>query len=327
MKKIVCLVLSIMMLLGIGSIFTSCGNDANNTLVVAMSPDFAPMEFYDSSKSGDDAIVGFDVILANYIAKELGKTLIIKPMDFYACMAAVQSGSADIAISGFSWTLSRAETFLITDYYIAGENESEQTLIVQKKNENKYSSVNDFAGLKVAAQSGSLQELLVTEQLVPAGATLVKFDSTSDALTALKGGQVDAFAVADGNGDAFISQNEETIGFSGFFFELEEKYKNNVCLVNKNNQELCDQVNAALAKALAADVYDTWYAACKAYQNITTIDENGFDEDGNKIIEWTEGGEAIIDGSIVKLDATDEDAVKKAAYEQILANIKNGATK
>ena len=40
----------------------------NGTLTVAMSPDFAPMEFYDLAKKGDDAIVGFDVLLANFLA-------------------------------------------------------------------------------------------------------------------------------------------------------------------------------------------------------------------------------------------------------------------
>ena len=48
-------------------------DDANcDEFVVAMSPDFAPMEFVDLAKEGDDKYVGFDVILAKYIAKERG---------------------------------------------------------------------------------------------------------------------------------------------------------------------------------------------------------------------------------------------------------------
>ena len=38
-------------------------------ITVAISPDFAPMEFVDSSKEGQDSYVGFDVFLANYIAE------------------------------------------------------------------------------------------------------------------------------------------------------------------------------------------------------------------------------------------------------------------
>ena len=47
-------------------------NGANGTLVVAMSPDFAPMEFVDAALTGENQYVGFDVILANYIANLMG---------------------------------------------------------------------------------------------------------------------------------------------------------------------------------------------------------------------------------------------------------------
>ena len=51
------------------------GTPALNTvtagsLTVAISPDFAPMEFVDVSKSGQDQYVGFDVTLAKYIAEK-----------------------------------------------------------------------------------------------------------------------------------------------------------------------------------------------------------------------------------------------------------------
>lgn len=41
---------------------------ADGVLTVALSPDFSPMEFVDSSKTGQDQYVGFDITLAKYIA-------------------------------------------------------------------------------------------------------------------------------------------------------------------------------------------------------------------------------------------------------------------
>ena len=41
---------------------------ADGVLTVALSPDFTPMEFVDSSKEGQEQYVGFDVSLANFIA-------------------------------------------------------------------------------------------------------------------------------------------------------------------------------------------------------------------------------------------------------------------
>lgn len=304
MKKIIALALVFIMALGSIAMFASCDKEEDklsaaydkalaainydetkykDTLVVAISPDFAPMEFYDTAKSGDDAIVGFDVLLATYVANELGMKLKLDPMSFDACMAAVASGNADLAISGFSWTAKRAETFLISDYYVAGENETEQILITTKANAAKFTKdKSDFSGLKIGAQGGSLQQLLVEEQLVTKGASIELFTSINDAAVALSTGDIDALAVAYGNGEALVN---DTIVLSDYYFEVEEKYKNNVILLNKQDAELLEKVNAALAKAMAADLYDPWYEACQIYAEVKTLDELGYDENGNKITE------------------------------------------
>ena len=56
-----------------------------------------------------------------------------------------------------------------------------------------------------------------------------------------------------------------------------------IVLLNKNDTELCATVNTALAKALAADYYTGWYEACQVYAEVKSVDEAGFDDDGNKI--------------------------------------------
>lgn len=252
-------------------------------LTVATSPDFAPMEFVDAAKSGQDQYVGFDIILAKYLAKELDMKLEIKPMSFDACMNAVSTGKADLGISGFSWTAERAENFLISDYYVAGENESEQIIITTKENEGKWTKAEDFEGKTIGAQGGSLQELLVKETFGEDALQL--YTDLGVAVEALMAGKIDALAVAAGNGDAFISKNPEKLGKTGFEFVVEEKYKNNVILLNKNDEELLEKVNEALAKAMAADIYDSWYEACQIYSEVKTIDELGYDENGNKITE------------------------------------------
>lgn len=254
-------------------------------LKVAMSPDFAPMEFVDLSREGQDMYVGFDPILAKYIAKELNMKLEISPMSFDACMVAVQTNNVDLAISGFSWTARRAENFLISDWYKAGENETEQVVISLKENAGKLTKVEDYKDLKVGAQGGSLQELLVNEQLVPAGAKISLYENLNDAVTALMTGKIDALAVAQGNGTSYISANPDKIDFTGFQFEIEEKYKNNVILLNKENNEMLTKVNEVLAKAMAADVYTNWYEASQLLGEIKTIDELGYDDEGNKITE------------------------------------------
>ena len=304
MKKIISLILTLSLLAMCVFAMGSCNKDEDNlsaaydkivaglefddsdceTLTVAMSPDFAPMEFVDLAKKGQDQYVGFDVILAKYLAKELNKKLVIKPMSFDACTAALETGAADLAISGFSWTEERAEYYLISDYYIAGENESDQVLITTSENSSKFTAeMTDFSGLKIGAQGASLQKILVEEQCT--GAELELYESLNDAIVALQTGKIDALAVAHGNGEAYISQNADKLDWAGFDFVVEEKYKNNVILVQKGNTELCAKINEALAKAMAANLYDGWYETCEIYSEIKTADQLGYDDEGNKITE------------------------------------------
>ncbi len=275
MKKVIVILLAAALLLSV----VGCKKAENKKLTVAMSPDFAPMEFVDTSKTGQEQYVGFDVTLANFLADELGMELEIKPMSFDACMTAVQLGSVDMAISGFSWKPDRAENFLLSDYYIAGDNETEQSVVTVKAQEGALTTEASFAGLKVGAQTSSLQEQLVKDSLIPAGAELVVYKSIDDAVLALQTGKIDALAVAHGNGEAIIANNPD-IAFTGFDFEVDPKYENNVILLNKTNTALLEKVNAALGKAMAANYYDGWYEDAKALAGIPTASEVSYNDDG-----------------------------------------------
>ena len=276
MKKAIILLLAAVLLLSV----VGCKKADDKKLTIAISPDFAPMEFVDTSKTGQDQFVGFDITLAKYLAEELGLTLEIKPMSFDACQTAVQLGSVDMSISGFSWTAEREENYLLSDYYIAGDNETQQSVITVKAKEGTVTEAAGFAGWKVGAQAASLQEKLVQEALLPAGAEVVTYKSIDDAVLALQTGKIDALAVAHGNGEAIISNNPD-IAFTGYDFEVDPKYENNVILLNKNSTELLKQVNAALAKALAANLYDGWYEDAKALAGISTAAEVSYNDDGS----------------------------------------------
>ena len=273
------------MLMGL---FAGCANSKTSNgllnegkLVVSISPDFSPMEFVDPSKEGQDQFVGFDVSLAKYIAQEMGVTLEIMPMDFDACQLAVGSGKVDMSISGYSWTEKREKNYNMSDYYYAGENETEQVLIVLKENAGKYTTAESLKGLKVGAQGASLQEELVKSQLPEC--TLVSYTDINTGLQQLKKGDFDAMAVAIGNANALINNNPE-IGMSGFQFVVDEKESNNLILLKKGNDTLTQKVNEILAKAKAAGLYETWYEEAL---NTAGVDVS-YDANGVPVTEPTE---------------------------------------
>lgn len=277
MKKLFTLMLALMLALS----FIGCGAKKASTdvLTVALSPDFSPMEFVDTSKSGQEQYVGFDVMLANHIAQELGMTLELKPMSFDACQTAVQLGSVDMSISGFSWTAEREENYLISDYYIAGDNETEQVIITLAEKAGTMTTMEDFAGLTVGAQAASLQEKLCQESL-PDSINLMPFKSIDDAVLALQTGKIDVLAVARGNGEAIIANNP-SLGFTGFQFEVDPKYENNVILLNKASTELLQKVNAILADCLASGIYEQWYSEALVLAGVETAAETSYDDEGN----------------------------------------------
>ena len=287
MKKIIAIALAAMLAL---SLFAGCGAAAPaapapeaaatfktvtpGKMTVAISPDFAPMEFVDPTKSGQDMYVGFDVTLANYIADKLGLELVIMPMSFDACQTAVYTGTVDMSISGYSWSEKREANYNLSSYYYAGENENEQVLITLAANGDKFATVEGLAGAKIGAQNASLQQSLTVEQLPDN--ELVLFTDLGTAVLQLKNGDFDCMAVAKGNGDAIIAKNPD-IAKSGFVFYVDPKETGNVIMLQKGADDLTAAVNEILAES--EQYWEAWYADA---QSISGIDQS-YDDQGNAI--------------------------------------------
>ena len=245
-------------------------------LTVALSPDFAPMEFVDSSKEGQDQYVGFDVTLAKYIAEYLGVELEIQAMSFDACQTAVALDSVDMSISGYSWTETRAENFELSDYNYAGDNESKQVLLIKAEDAEKYTKPEDFAGLDVGAQNASLQMQLVTEQLPDAKPYTI--GEIGVGVMELQSGNIVALAVADGNADAILANNEGLVKCS-WEFDVSAEYEANVIMLHKGDTALLEVVNEALAEAYENGYYGPWYDEAKIAAGLETATEVSIEDE------------------------------------------------
>ena len=278
MKKYIALALCAVLAIGL---MTACtGKSDVKTLKVAMSPDFAPMEFVDATKTGQEQFVGFDVTLAKYLASEMDLALEIVPMSFDACQTAVSMGQVDMAISGFSWMPDRAEKYNLSDTYHAGDNESNQVLLTTVANKDLYATAESLSGLNVGAQTASLQEWLVKEQIP--GSTVVPYSDITTGIMQLRKGDFVAMAVAEGNADAIIAGNPDLCK-SGFYFELTEDLLDNLILMQKGNDELTATVNDLLAKAKEAGYYEVWYADALEQAGVGV--EISYDDEGNVATE------------------------------------------
>lgn len=257
MKKLFCAALGAAMLM---AAMSGCGSSQNRLekikesgkLVLATSPDFAPLEFEDLS-SGEAQYVGSDIELAKYIAEKLGVELEISAMDFSAVQAAIPSGQADIAISGFARTEERAQNMELSTPFNITEDGG-QTVLVAKGQGANYTTADDFSGLQIGAQNGSLQYNLVSSQL-PDDVEIVPVGSLNDGVLMLETGKIDALASDLSNAELLL-ESHDGIETTDFMFEYSSE--GNVAAVKKGETELIEAVNEIIEEVNELGLYDQW---------------------------------------------------------------------
>ena len=257
MKKLFCAALAAAMLM---ATMSGCGSSQNRLekikesgkLVLATSPDFAPLEFEDLS-SGEAQYVGSDIELAKYIAEKLGVELEISAMDFSAVQAAIPSGQADIAISGFARTEERAQNMELSTPFNITEDGG-QTVLVLKGEGANYTTADDFSGLQIGAQNGSLQYNLVSSQL-PEDVEIVPVGSLNDGVLMLETGKIDALASDLSNAELLL-ESHDGIETTDFMFEYSSE--GNVAAVKKGETELIEAVNEIIEEVNELGLYDQW---------------------------------------------------------------------
>lgn len=257
MKKLFCAALAAAMLM---ATMSGCGSSQNRLekilesgkLVLATSPDFAPLEFEDLS-SGEAQYVGSDIELAKYIAEKLGVELEISAMDFSAVQAAIPSGQADIAISGFARTEERAQNLELSTPFNITEDGG-QTVLVLKGEGANYTTADDFSGLQIGAQNGSLQYNLVSSQL-PEDVEIVPVGSLNDGVLMLETGKIDALASDLSNAELLL-ESHDGIETTDFMFEYSSE--GNVAAVKKGETELIEAVNEIIDEVNELGLYQQW---------------------------------------------------------------------
>lgn len=257
MKKLFCAALAAAMLM---ATMSGCGSSQNRLekilesgkLVLATSPDFAPLEFEDLS-SGEAQYVGSDIELAKYIAEKLGVELEISAMDFSAVQAAIPSGQADIAISGFARTEERAQNMELSTPFNITEDGG-QTVLVAKGQGANYTAADDFSGLQIGAQNGSLQYNLVSSQL-PEDVEIVPVGSLNDGVLMLETGKIDALASDLSNAELLL-ESHDGIETTDFMFEYSSE--GNVAAVKKGETELIEAVNEIIEEVNELGLYQQW---------------------------------------------------------------------
>ena len=224
MKK--CLLFLVMVLL-----LTGCGKN-DNDLVMVTEAGFPPYEFYENGK-----VVGVDIEIANEIAKELNKNLVIKDIAFDSIINELKSGKADFAAAGMSITEDRLKEVDFTIEYIV----SEQVVVV--KNDSQINNIDDIKDKTISVQLGTVADQYVTKNYKEA-----KVNRSKKFLVAaedVKNNKSDCIVMDKLPALELVKKNPELKILDGTLFE--DKYG---MAVKKGNKELLDQINKVLERLI-----------------------------------------------------------------------------
>lgn len=212
--------------LGFLILFLLCGCSKNkNELIMVTEAGFAPYEYY---KNGE--VVGVDIDIANEIAKELNKKLVVKDIDFHAIINEVKTGKADFGAAGISYSDERAKEVDFSINY----STSKQVIIV--KDNNNFDKIDDK---KIAVQLGSIADTFVSNNYK--NAYIVRQKKYLAAIEDLKANKVDCVVMDELPAKNIIEKNK------GLKI-LDKKLTSDSygMVVKKGNKELLDAINKVL---------------------------------------------------------------------------------
>lgn len=198
-SSLVCITMVVSMLVGCSNTdkTTSKGTD-KKVLRVGMECAYAPFNWTQSSPEvtngekavpiygTDDYAYGYDVMLAQKLADELGWELEIHKVEWSSIVLGMNSGEYDVIIAGMGYTQERDNSVDFTDPYYIRDN----VLLVNK--EGAYANattLTDFTGAAATTQIGTIWEQYVPQ--IPSVNQLTYYETTSEVVMAVSMGAAD----------------------------------------------------------------------------------------------------------------------------------------
>ena len=236
-------------------------------LVVGTSADYPPLEFT-ASENGKTKYVGVDIELAKDIAKDLNVKLVIKNMSFDSLLVALETGKVDMVISAMTPTPERKQSVAFSKIYYKPSGEY---FLVNKKDKDKYTSIQSLKGQTIGAQTGSNQYNLVKSQMKDS--KLKGLGKINNLVLALQSGKVSAVVVEELIAKAYAENNNSLAAVRS---NLKETQSGNAVAIAKGQDELVAQVNKTIDHVQKKDLINKQYLPAAAKYMKTEKKSNTF---------------------------------------------------
>ncbi len=267
MKKYVKLLALVLAMATMFSLMAACsGGEDDNTIVLGTSADYPPFEGmalnsdldakYDEivvKNSDADSYYGIDIAMAKAIAKKMGKELKIVNMNFDNLITALGKGEIDFVIAAMEKDGERENGATPSDPYYT---DLPAMIVVKKENLSKYTTMADFSGKTVGAQSGTTKLDVVTDMMT--GAQSKALTSVNDLINEVIYDKVDAVVLDGAVAKKYAAANDKlaiveavSLGDAAAPFHV---------WVQKDDPKgLMNDINAAIKEVVDGNKVGTWY--------------------------------------------------------------------
>ncbi|APV50225.1 amino acid ABC transporter substrate-binding protein [Betaproteobacteria bacterium GR16-43] len=219
-------------------------------LKVAVPQDFPPF----GTVGPDLKPLGYDIDVAELLAKELGVKIELVPVTSANRIPYLTTKKVDLVISSLGKNPDREKVIDFSTAYAPFFNG------VFGPAEQKVTKVEELAGKTIGVTRGSVEDLEITK-VIPASATLKRYEDNNGTISAFLSGQVELVATGNVVAAAILAKNPPKRP------EVKFLIKNSPCYVglNKGEPKLLAAVDAAIAKAKAdgrlAKISQKWLGA------------------------------------------------------------------
>ncbi len=217
---------------------------AQQTLVIGIDPTFPPF----ASRQADGQIVGFEIDLAEGLAKRLNCRIELREIPFRDLLTSLRDGLVNLVISGMPIRQDREVLVDFTEPYY----DATQVAVISATDKRCVESPEDLTGWRMAVQFGTTGEF---EALALKGTDLdpklLRMEQVADMFAALESGDAEVVLVDRQLAERYIADNPAFRMVRMTFWE--EKY---AVAVQKGQAELLERVNTALIRWLTSPAYE-----------------------------------------------------------------------
>lgn len=221
------------------------------SVIVGNDSSYPPFGFIDTTTN---QAIGVEKEMATAIAaklsEKLGKEIKLdfQSMEFSAVLSSLSTGKIDLICSCLTVTDERKKVMDFSDPYL----QTQDVCLILAKNKDQYQSLDDFKDKKLAANTGSSQEVRANS----ISSTVTSTPTVSDAILQLQAGKVDAIVVDN------ITAERYSVGSDDLYsFELsddEVKPVDKAVGFQQGNEDLKEIVNEVVKEETESGNVEKW---------------------------------------------------------------------